>query len=393
MELHRLVILVALAAAIAVPAAAETPVCTDPADQRNAVVSGSVVAWEDSRNGHLDIYLKNLETGAETRVTASLADDTNPDLDGDRIVYRSGTDEIRLHEIGTGATSTIASGPGERSHPRISGNWIVWQDHRGSDWDVYLFDIATGTGRPLTGPGDQHSPSVEGNQLAWVSVDASSGESSVVAYDTVTSSYFLIASAGHPTAPDLGGGAVTYLARDAGGQRVYSRALTGGQPRALPVGPGEHLSQRIDGARVVLEASGSGIWLYSMNFDTATLVTVNGDGTGDRNPAIDGTRVVWETNRSGTWDIYTWTTDTGSVSPAPTVVTVPPASRFGPRRYVVGAVPLSPPTGIAGDAGRTIGAAPRPRTIIGTGTTTGVSPPASRFVRWSPVTWWRSGAR
>lgn|GEM_PF-1243118 len=186
---------------------------------------------------------------------------------------------------------------------------------------------------------------------------------------------------------------MTYLARDAGGQRVYRRALTGGEPQALPVGAGDHLSQRIDGARVALEASGSGIWLYSMNFDTATRVTVNGDGTGDRNPAIDGTRVVWETNRSGTWDIYTWTTDTGTVSPAPTVVTVPPASRIGTRRYMVGAGPLGLPTGTAGGAGRTIEAAPRPRTVIGTGTATGVSPPASRFVRWSPVTRWRSVAR
>jgi len=58
----------------------------------------------------------------------------------------------------------------------------------------------------MTGPGDQHSPSVEGNQLAWVAVDASSSESSVMADHTVTSSYFLVASAGHPTAPDLGGG-------------------------------------------------------------------------------------------------------------------------------------------------------------------------------------------
>ncbi len=399
MNVHRIALIVVLAAVIAVSAGAEAPVALDPADQRNASVSGNVVAWEDDRNGDRDIYVKDLDTGVETRIGSPFADETDPDIDGTRVVYESAGD-ILLHDIATGATSAVCAAPGEQSRPRISKDRVVWEDRRGSDRDVYACDLTTGAERLMTSTGNQHSPQVDGNQMVWVSEEPSSGETSIVAYDAASDSTFLIASAGHPSAPDIGGGAVTFLAGDPGDRRAYRRGLTGGTPRELPVGSGEHRSQRIDGARVALEA-GSEVWVYSMNFDTGTQISSNGVEVADRNPAIDGTRVVWETNRNGNWDIYTGTVDSGpvttaplpAVTAAPTVAPVPPASRFGTRRYVVGAVPVNPPTGIAGGAARTVGAGTSTRTVIGTRTATGLTPPTTRFVRWSPLTRWRSGVR
>lgn len=402
MNICRFGILVVLAAAIAVSVGAEIPVCIHPADQRNAAVSGNVVVWEDHRNGNWDIYVKNLDTNVETQVSSSVEDETHPDIDGDRIVYQFGVGDILLYDIGSGATSTVVAVPGEQYYPRISGNWVVWQDHRGSDWDIYFYNIGTGIESLMTSTGDQYSPSIDGNQMTWVSRGASTDETSVFVYDAASVSTFLIAATGHPSAPDIGGGAVTYLGWDAGDQKVYRRAITGGTPRILPVGDGDHRSQRIDGARVALEADGGGseIWVYSMNFDTGTQITSNGVDIADQNPAIDGTRVVWETNRNGNWDIYTESLDSGPITTAPgaTVTAVPtamavqPPSRFGTRRYVVGAVPLNPPTGISGGTGRTIAESTRTRAVIGTGTT-GLTPPVARFVRWSPLTRWRAGVR
>ena len=63
--------------------------------------------------------------------------------------------------------------------------------------------------------------------------------------------------------------------------------------------------------------------------------------------------------------------------------------RFGMRRYVVGAVPKSPPSGVSvGTRGVATGA--RWKATVGTGVATGVKPPAGKFVRWSPVTRWQA---
>lgn len=393
MSATRLALLLALAATLAVVAGAETPVALDPADQRNVSVSGTLVAWDDDRTGDRDVYVRDLATGAETRVGAPGTDEMNPDLDGSRVVYASAGD-ILLHDFATGATATLTAAPGEQARPRISGRWIAWEERAGADADVWLHDLSTGTARAVTAAGSQHSPAVDGNQVAWIAGEPSTGTASIVVLDTASGGIFVAATAAGIAALDLGGGAVTYLAPDAGLQRVFRAAITGGIPRAVDAVPGEHRAQRIDGARVAVEAGGE-IWVYGMNFDTATKLTANGAGVTDRNPAIDGTLVAWETDRNGNWDVYAAEIDGATIGPAatvpPTVAPTPSASRFGARRYVVGAVPSNPRAGTATGTGRAVATVARSRPGIGPGTATGTSPPASRFVRWSPLARWRAG--
>lgn len=71
------------------------------------------------------------------------------------------------------------------------------------------------------------------------------------------------------------------------------------------------------------------------------------------------------------------------------IAPLPTSSRFGIRQYVVGTVPLNPQTGISRGSSRSISAI-SPGTTIGTGVATGMTPPSSRFVRWSPIVRWRA---
>lgn len=77
-------------------------------------------------------------------------------------------------------------------------------------------------------------------------------------------------------------------------------------------------------------------------------------------------------------------------TPEPVVVTPTPtaASRFGQRRYIVGAVPSNPPRGISVGAAGATTRSTRTSSIGAVSKT--YNPPTSRFVRWSPVARWRA---
>jgi beta propeller repeat protein len=226
----------------------------------------------------------------------------------------------------------------------------------------------------MTGAGDQHSPAIVGNQLAWVEDGPAPVERAFIVHDMASETTFVVAT-----------GAA---------QRTFRAAITGGTPRVVDAIPGEHRAQRIDGARVAVEADGC-IWVYDMNFGTATQLTANGSDGTDASPVIDGARVAWETDRNGNRDIYVASVDGWTIGvPATVLPTVAPtttASRFGGRRYVVGGGPQRPSAGAA--VGSSVFGSARPRALVGSGTETGTSPPATRFVRWSPIARWRTGGR
>lgn len=85
------------------------------------------------------------------------------------------------------------------------------------------------------------------------------------------------------------------------------------------------------------------------------------------------------------------TVPVGPAIAVPDVTPTLPGVRFGQRRYLGDAAPSTPPIGNATVPGRALGLA-RSRTVVGTGTATGLALPVGRFVRWSPATRWRSGA-
>jgi beta propeller repeat protein len=306
MRTYQIAILLLFVAAIAVSVGAETPVTLNAADQRNPAVSGSVVVWEDHRNGNWDIYMKNLTTGLETRVSSSVADETNPDIDGSRIVYQFGVGDILLYEIGSGVTSTVVSASGEQSSPRVSNRWVVWQDHRSGSWDVYCYNLDTHAETLLTPTSIGYSPAVDGNQVVWL--EENGGFATVVAYDLLTSTRTAISSGGsHPSRPDVGAGAVAYADWNPSDMKVFFRPIASGTPQQVAAADGDHDGgQAIANGRIALSGGGVSlnIWLYDINAGTATPITAGGTDVSEQDPAIDCNLVAWESNRNGNWDIY-----------------------------------------------------------------------------------------
>ncbi|MFC1494574.1 hypothetical protein ACFL6W_04775 [Thermodesulfobacteriota bacterium] len=101
---------------------------------RNPDVSGSIVVWQDTRNGNQDIYALDLETGEEMQITSD-------------------------------ASSQVT--------PKISGNLIVWRDARNkqpddSNYDIYGYDLTSGQEFIVSNdPAEEHLIGVDGNQIAF----------------------------------------------------------------------------------------------------------------------------------------------------------------------------------------------------------------------------------
>jgi beta propeller repeat protein len=142
----------------------------------HASLSGNYVAWTDMRHADMsvashasndsvynnEIYLYDLNTGEERRITTSPQNDKCPDIDGSRIVWLRQTSnqggDVFIYDLETGEETQISHSGYVSSGHSISGNRIVWADARSSKGntnndvvlngqepiaDIYLYDLKT----------------------------------------------------------------------------------------------------------------------------------------------------------------------------------------------------------------------------------------------------------
>ncbi|MBI3011522.1 MAG: S8 family serine peptidase, partial [Candidatus Omnitrophica bacterium] len=133
----------------------ERQITRDPSLQMNAAIDGDLIVWNDSRNGHWDIYLYDVAINREQRITADPHDQLDPAISGNRIVWmddRNGNFDIYtcLYDRTTGICSEqqLTSHLSSQKFPAISSNRVVWQDDRNGNWDIYMSELPDG--RPMT---------------------------------------------------------------------------------------------------------------------------------------------------------------------------------------------------------------------------------------------------
>ena len=154
----------------------ETAVSPKDATAGSCDIDGSVVVWQDLRNGRdLDVYAYDLSSRRSTRLTADEADQSLPRIDGDLVVWqddRNGTTntDIYLYNLATGATTHVTDAPGLQWFPDIADDRIVWMDERkGTESaEVYLYDLASGvTTRVTTSTGWSGNPTISGGRIVY----------------------------------------------------------------------------------------------------------------------------------------------------------------------------------------------------------------------------------
>lgn len=144
-----------------------TAITSDPAQQLSPSISGRLAAWEDSRGADRDIWVLDLVTG-EARSVTGAGDQNSPAASGNQVVFVDNTlgSIVRVYNADSGTTETVTLHPAVQ--PNIDGNNVAFILLDGTDPDIGVHDLGTGTEIRLALPGTQLNPHISGD---WVSFE------------------------------------------------------------------------------------------------------------------------------------------------------------------------------------------------------------------------------
>ncbi len=150
-------------------------------------VSGGRVVWQETTHdfspyySFQKVFFNDTATGAEWRSVNSQSNQENPDIDGNYIVYHDNRNsfwevvvyyenwDIYLYNLDTQTESRITDRDTNpyntwgQYNPAISGSRIVYQDDRNGNWDIYLAELSYSVPpmtTPTPGPQSVPSPSI-----------------------------------------------------------------------------------------------------------------------------------------------------------------------------------------------------------------------------------------
>ena len=210
--------------------------------QKNPGIGGSIVAWEDTRDGNQEIYAKDLTTGVEKRLTTTpSATEMDPAVSGSRVAYsrQDATGcQIFVTDFVTVTTTQVTSAPACHSLPDISGTRVVYHGNRDGNQDIFTYDLTSGIETRLTLSGAQRDANVAGDWVAFE--DVSSGNSDIKLYHVPSGSFFTAATTpSNEFLNDIDGTRVAYTTDVGGNLDIYmfefSVSLSSGELLGVPL--------------------------------------------------------------------------------------------------------------------------------------------------------------
>ena len=168
-------------------------------------IYGDTIVWLDSRYEaeyhnprHYDVYAYDLSTSKEKRLTkATTADGTDLSIDGNLIVWADNrhadpevwthpsndpeyNNDIYVYDLTTGQEKRITSYPGNDHYPDIESTKIVWL--RQEDYiraDIFVYNLETGLESQVSKSRfADFQPSIHEDRIVWVDARVSQGNTS-----------------------------------------------------------------------------------------------------------------------------------------------------------------------------------------------------------------------
>ena len=131
--------------------------------------------------------------GIETRIISNEAAQESPDIYGNRIVWTDNRDgggwdsnqqpdgnwDIYMYDLSTSTETRITTDESNQVEPAIYEDRIVWADNRNGggrdeygqpdgNWDIYMYDLSTSTETQITSNNStQWKPAIYGDRIVW----------------------------------------------------------------------------------------------------------------------------------------------------------------------------------------------------------------------------------
>ncbi len=180
-------------------------ITTDEHVQRRPRIYGDTIVWLDNRHEeykeyphHYDVYAYSIKTGEERRITTTNSiTDYDLAINGDLVVWtdsrnddpasRIGTrppiqnDDIYLYDLSTNQEQRVTTDPGDDSSPAIDNGRIVWlRQSAVRNIDVFLYEIETEKEIQISESSYvtyMYYPSIYGDRIAWADARLTKGNS------------------------------------------------------------------------------------------------------------------------------------------------------------------------------------------------------------------------
>ncbi len=259
--------------------------------------------------------------GTETQLTADLADQYDPAISGAYTVYtdRRGTDtDIYLYDIDAAIETQITSGGGDQMLNDVSGDLVVYTDYGSGNADIYLYNIFTEETTQLTDdPNAQRNPAISGNRVVFD--DNRNGNYDIYMIDVSTMiETQLTTDSNQQIRPAINGSIVVWEDFRNGNYDIYMLDMDTSIETQL-TDAGQQRDPDVDGDVIVFTSNAMSvgdIYLYRISAGQTTAVTSGADY--ETNPAVSGDYISYEGYSTGDADIWLYSISLGESRQATT---------------------------------------------------------------------------